>query len=98
VPAKDQSSRQVATALRQLAAGEQAVVAATEPRLDRDPGVEPRVRTLTAREREILGLLTIGRRMMALLGTGLRAGTAARPPGAPAAMSDVRGADRPIRQ
>jgi two-component system, NarL family, nitrate/nitrite response regulator NarL len=57
---KDRSSRQVATALRQLAAGEQAVVTAPEPRLDRDPGVELRVRTLTFREREILGLLTIG--------------------------------------
>ena len=40
--------------------GEQAVVTAPEPRLDRDPGVELRVRTLTSREREILGLLTIG--------------------------------------
>jgi DNA-binding NarL/FixJ family response regulator len=58
--AKDRSSRQVATALRQLAAGEKAVVTAPEPRLDRDPGVELRVRTLTPREREILGLLTIG--------------------------------------
>jgi DNA-binding NarL/FixJ family response regulator len=57
--AKDRSSRQVATTIRQLAAGEQAVVTA-EPRLGRDPSVELRVRTLTSREREILGLLTIG--------------------------------------
>ena len=58
--AKDQSSRQVATTIRQLAAGEQAVVTAAEPRLGRDPSVELRVRTLTSRERELLGLLTIG--------------------------------------
>lgn len=58
--AKDRSSRQVATALRQLAAGEQAVVGAAEPRPGRDPGVELRVRTLTSRERELLGLLAIG--------------------------------------
>jgi DNA-binding NarL/FixJ family response regulator len=57
--AKDRSSRQVATTIRQLAAGEQAVVTA-EPRLGRDPSVELGVRTLTSREREILGLLTIG--------------------------------------
>lgn len=57
--AKDRSSRQVATTIRQLAAGEHAVVTA-EPRLGRDPSVELRVRTLTSREREILGLLTIG--------------------------------------
>jgi DNA-binding NarL/FixJ family response regulator len=58
--AKDRSSRQVATAIRQLAAGAQAPVAAAEPRLDRDPSVELRVRTLTARERELLGLLADG--------------------------------------
>jgi len=57
---KDQSSRQVATAVRQLAAGDQAVVVAAELRPDRDPDVDLRVRTLTSREREILGLLTIG--------------------------------------
>jgi DNA-binding NarL/FixJ family response regulator len=57
--AKDRSSRQVATTIRQLAAGEHAVVTA-EPRLGRDPSVELGVRTLTSREREILGLLTIG--------------------------------------
>jgi DNA-binding NarL/FixJ family response regulator len=59
--AKDRSSRQVATAIRRLAAGEQAVIEAAEPAPGRDPGVELRVRTLTAREREILGLLVTGR-------------------------------------
>jgi two-component system, NarL family, nitrate/nitrite response regulator NarL len=57
---KDRSSRQVATTIRQLAAGEQAVAVAAEPRLGGDPSVELRVRTLTPRERETLGLLTIG--------------------------------------
>jgi DNA-binding NarL/FixJ family response regulator len=57
---KDGSSRQVATTIRQLAAGEQAAVLADEPRQGGDPSVELRVRTLTPREREILGLLTIG--------------------------------------
>jgi DNA-binding NarL/FixJ family response regulator len=55
------SSRQVATAIRQLAAGGPVpvpVVAAAPT--GRDPSVELRVRTLTAREREILGLLTRG--------------------------------------
>jgi DNA-binding NarL/FixJ family response regulator len=58
--AKDRSSRQVATAIRHLAAGRQAPVAAAEPRLGREPSVDLRVRTLTAREREFLGLLAIG--------------------------------------
>ena len=53
--ATDYSSRQVATAIRQLAAGRQVPVAAAEAPAGRDPSVEPRVRTLTAREREILG-------------------------------------------
>jgi DNA-binding NarL/FixJ family response regulator len=57
--AKDCSSRQVATAIRQLAAAGQAPVVAATP-TGRDPSVELRVRTLTAREREILGLLTYG--------------------------------------
>jgi two-component system, NarL family, nitrate/nitrite response regulator NarL len=35
-------------------------VLADEPRLGGDPSVELRVRTLTTREREILGLLAIG--------------------------------------
>jgi two-component system nitrate/nitrite response regulator NarL len=58
--AKDRSSRQVATAIRQLAAGEQAIVVAAELRLGRDHSGELRVRTLPCREREILGLLAIG--------------------------------------
>ena len=58
--AKDRSSRQVATAIRHLAAGRQVPVAAAEAPAGRDPSVELRVRTLTAREREILGLLTLG--------------------------------------
>src|ERR671921_253922 len=44
--AKDRSSRQVATAIRDLAAGEQAVVAA-EANLGLHPGVELLMRTLT---------------------------------------------------
>ena len=59
--AKDRSSRQVATAIHQLAAGGPVpvpVVAAAST--GRDPSVELRVRTLTPREREILGLLTGG--------------------------------------
>jgi DNA-binding NarL/FixJ family response regulator len=58
--AKDSSSRQVATAIRHLAAGGQAPIAATEAPPGRDPSVELRVRTLTAREREFLGLLALG--------------------------------------
>ena len=59
--AKDCSSRQVGTAIRTLVAGKGSVVAA-EPaaRPARDPILELQVRTLTAREREILGLLTGG--------------------------------------
>ena len=58
--AKDRSSWQVATAIRHLAAGRQAPVAAADQPPGRDPSVELRVRTLTAREREFLGLLAIG--------------------------------------
>jgi DNA-binding NarL/FixJ family response regulator len=58
--AKDRSSRQLATAIRHLAAGRQVPVAAAEAPAGRDPSVELRVRTLTPREREILGLLTHG--------------------------------------
>ena len=58
--AKDHSSLQVATAIRQLAAAGQAPVAAAEALAGRDPSVELRVRTLTARERELLGLLAMG--------------------------------------
>ena len=57
--AKDQSSRQVATAIRDLAAGEQAVVAA-EATLGLHPSVDLLVRTLTPREREFLALLATG--------------------------------------
>jgi two-component system nitrate/nitrite response regulator NarL len=59
--AKTQSSRQVATLIRKLAAGEQAVVRAAEPaRPGRDPIVELRLQALSGRERELLGLLAIG--------------------------------------
>jgi DNA-binding NarL/FixJ family response regulator len=58
--AKDSSSRRVATAIRHLAAGGQVPVAAADQPPGRDPSVELRVRTLTARERELLGLLAIG--------------------------------------
>jgi DNA-binding NarL/FixJ family response regulator len=58
--AKDRSSRQLATAIRHLAAGGQVPVAAAEAPAGRDPSVELRVRTLTARERELLGLLALG--------------------------------------
>jgi DNA-binding NarL/FixJ family response regulator len=58
--AKDQSSRQLATVVRKLAAGEQAVVEAAAQAPSRDPSVELLVGTLTFREREILGLLTRG--------------------------------------
>jgi DNA-binding NarL/FixJ family response regulator len=57
--AKHGSTRQVVTAVRRLAAGEQAIVVA-EPRAGLDPSVELRVRTLTARERQFLGLLALG--------------------------------------
>jgi DNA-binding NarL/FixJ family response regulator len=56
---KHGSTRQVATAARKLAAGEQAIMVA-EPPPARDPSVELRVRTLTSRERELLGLLALG--------------------------------------
>jgi DNA-binding NarL/FixJ family response regulator len=58
--AKDSSSRQVATAIRHLATGRQVPVVAAGAPAGRDPSVELMVRTLTAREREILGLLTHG--------------------------------------
>ena len=58
--ARDCFSRQVATAIRHLAAGGQVPVAAAEAPAGRDPSGEPRVRTLTPREREILGLLVNG--------------------------------------
>jgi NarL family two-component system response regulator LiaR len=63
--AKDSSSRQVAGAIRSLVDGSASVVAAAEPasrpsRPSRDPSVDLRVRTLSGREREILGLLANG--------------------------------------
>ena len=58
--AKDHSSRQVATAIRRLGAGGQAPVAAAPPGGGRDPSVQLRVGTLTARERQLLGLLAVG--------------------------------------
>jgi DNA-binding NarL/FixJ family response regulator len=58
--AKDRSSRQVAAAIRHLAAGGQAPVAAAEAPAGRDPSVELQVRTLTPRQCEFLGLLAIG--------------------------------------
>jgi DNA-binding NarL/FixJ family response regulator len=60
--AKDASSRQVAGAIRTLVEGKGSVVAAAEPasRPARDPSVDLRVRTLSGREREILGLLANG--------------------------------------
>ena len=58
--AKDCSSRQVATAIRRLAAGGQAPIPAAGASAGRDPSVELMVGTLTFREREILGLLSGG--------------------------------------
>jgi DNA-binding NarL/FixJ family response regulator len=60
--AKDASSRQVAWAIRTLVAGKGSVVAAAEPaaRPVRKPSVDLRVRILSGREREILGLLANG--------------------------------------
>ena len=60
--ATDASSRQGAGALRSLADGEGSIVVAAEPdvRPARDPSVDLRVRTLSAREREILSLLANG--------------------------------------
>jgi DNA-binding NarL/FixJ family response regulator len=58
--AKACSSRQVATAIRHLAAGGQVPVVAAGAPAGRDPSVELRVRTLTPREREFLGLLATG--------------------------------------
>ncbi len=72
VLAKDRSSRQVATAIRKLAAGEPTVTLASGlSRPSRDPIVELRLQTLSRREHEVLGLLAIGlsnRRIAAQLG------------------------------
>jgi DNA-binding NarL/FixJ family response regulator len=59
--AKDLAGWQLAAAIRKLLEGQSAPVTPTlPPRPVRDPSVELRVRTLSAREREILGLLVNG--------------------------------------
>ncbi len=59
--AKDLSGWQLAGAIRKLLDGQDApVTPALPPRAVRDPSVELRVRTLSAREREILALLVNG--------------------------------------
>jgi NarL family two-component system response regulator LiaR len=60
--AKGASSRQVAGAIRSLVEGRTGLVITAEPvaRPTRDPSVDLRVRTLSVREREILGLLANG--------------------------------------
>jgi DNA-binding NarL/FixJ family response regulator len=59
--AKDLTGWQVASVLRKLLDGQAAPVTPSLPeRPARDPSVELRVRTLSAREREILGLLVNG--------------------------------------
>jgi DNA-binding NarL/FixJ family response regulator len=57
----DSSSRQVANAIRTVVDGTPTIVMATEPPRPRhDPRVDLRVRTLSNRERELLGLLANG--------------------------------------
>jgi DNA-binding NarL/FixJ family response regulator len=58
--AKDVSSPQVATTIRKIVGGHQGPITAVPPRTGRDPGVELLVRTLSTREREILGYLSAG--------------------------------------
>jgi DNA-binding NarL/FixJ family response regulator len=59
--AKDASSPQVAEVIRKLAEGHEGPITAPAPaRPVRDPAVELLVRTLSAREREILGYLAAG--------------------------------------
>jgi DNA-binding NarL/FixJ family response regulator len=58
--AKDVSSPQVATTIRKIAGGHQGPITTVPARPSRDPGVELLVRTLSAREREILGYLSAG--------------------------------------
>jgi DNA-binding NarL/FixJ family response regulator len=58
--AKDVSSPQVATTIRKIVGGHQGPITALPPRRSRDPGVELLVRTLSTREREILGYLSAG--------------------------------------
>jgi DNA-binding NarL/FixJ family response regulator len=58
--AKDVSSPQVATTIRRVVGGHQGPITTVPSRSTRDPGVELLVRTLSAREREILGYLSAG--------------------------------------
>jgi two-component system NarL family response regulator len=58
--AKDVSSPQVATTIRKLVDGHQGPITTMPARPSRDPGVELLVRTLSAREREVLGYLSAG--------------------------------------
>jgi DNA-binding NarL/FixJ family response regulator len=58
--AKDVSSPQVATTVRKLVDGHQGPITTVPARPSRDPGVELLVRTLSAREREVLGYLSAG--------------------------------------
>jgi DNA-binding NarL/FixJ family response regulator len=61
VLAKHESSQQLATVIRQLGDRERAMVVAPEPaKASRNPIVEARVRTLTPREWDMLGLLAAG--------------------------------------
>ena len=58
---RNSSSQQVANTIRAVVNGRPAIVMATEPpRPSHDPRVELRVRTLSNRERELLGLLANG--------------------------------------
>jgi two-component system, NarL family, response regulator LiaR len=58
--AKDVSSPQVATTIRKVVGGHDGPITTLPSRPSRDPGVELLVRTLSAREREILGYLSAG--------------------------------------
>ena len=58
--AKDVSSPQVATTIRKIVGGHQGPITTVPARPSRDPGIELLVRTLSAREREILGYLSAG--------------------------------------
>jgi DNA-binding NarL/FixJ family response regulator len=58
--AKDVSSPQVATTIRRVVGGHQGPITTLPSRPSRDPGVELLVRTLSAREREILSYLSAG--------------------------------------
>jgi DNA-binding NarL/FixJ family response regulator len=58
--AKDVSSPQVATTIRKVVGGHDGPITTLPSSPTRDPGVELLVRTLSAREREILGYLSAG--------------------------------------